>query len=673
MKHKTVDLKTEIKRASLPSGLEGFLFPIFEAISNSLHSIEDRFAETLEVDGEIKVSFSSDNKTIEVCDNGEGFNKKNLNAFLTPFTGNKLKRKGKGFGRFISFKIFDEVYYASPTILPENDDYTSEIFSYLPFSENDNLIPQTDEKCYQKHPYEKGLSVLFKKPKEDFIKFFNFDETQEQKDYSEENIIMCILDHFLIEFIQNKIPRKFTFEINSTLFNLSEYFEDSVKHCDKKQLDLTINNQNYNFNFDYMKIQASKSKKHNLYFYADNRATGELENISKGLSDKAFEDQKGDKYFYLVAVSSEFFKASQTRDSIENLNVKIDIEGKRESLKNIILKAAKSNILDLEPSYTNQRRSTMRKHVEEILVFDPILRSGLGNNSIDEFVQKRGITESKEQIASDLFISRQRNKFDFNKIHSETSFDELKNIVKDKIPTDAKEALAIYVAYRSNVLNIFSKMLAKTNLINTKEDTVHSLIYPRYKDSEEVDYSSHNLWIIDDDLAHAEYISSDRTIVGKKRPKGLFAHDILINSQNELLIIEMKRPHKDKYDNDEDVTKLTDNPIQQLIEQVDQIREKGFILTSSERRIEIPSDHMVRCYILTDWNEKLEKYMRTNDYITTNFGGLMAYRYYREINMMIEVLAFDRLLDRAGKRNEIFKNILEGKSNYEGKKNGSVI
>ena len=31
MKHKSIDLASEVKRATLPDGLQGFLFPLFEA------------------------------------------------------------------------------------------------------------------------------------------------------------------------------------------------------------------------------------------------------------------------------------------------------------------------------------------------------------------------------------------------------------------------------------------------------------------------------------------------------------------------------------------------------------------------------------------------------------------------------------------------------------------
>ena len=50
----------------------------------------------------------------------------------------------------------------------------------------------------------------------------------------------------------------------------------------------------------------------------------------------------------------------------------------------------------------------------------------------------------------------------------------------------------------------------------------------------------------------------------------------------------------------------------------------------------------------------------------------MAYRYYRELNLIIEVLAFDRLIDRANNRNEAFVSMLEGRSNYDRKSKSAL-
>lgn len=307
----------------------------------------------------------------------------------------------------------------------------------------------------------------------------------------------------------------------------------------------------------------------------------------------------------------------------------------------------------------------MKAEVDHLIAIDPLLRRGLSGKTSEEFVAKRGITETREQLAQDLFVERFRQKFDFTKLSKDASIDDLVSVVRNKIPEDAKEALAVYVAYRNHVIQIFRQLLGRTEEGLATEDKVHQLIYPRYRDSDQIDYSSHNLWLIDDDLAYARYISSDRTPEGSSRRKGDYAHDLLINNENELMVVEMKRPQKKDYDSTKEAD--TKNPVDQLISQIMDIRERGKVISSSGREVSIDGNSMVRGYILADWNSNLERYLRIQDFTLTNFGGQMAYRYYKELNLIVEVLAFDRLIDRARNRNEAFVKMLDGQSNYDRK------
>lgn len=665
LKHKRLDLASEIKRASLPAGLPGFLYPVFEAVSNSLHSIEDKYKERAHEDGYIKIEIDIDAKRIIVEDNGEGFSPVNLDAFLTPFTGNKLRRNGKGFGRFVSFKIFDQVFYASPTQFFDGRTANA-VFEYRPLDQDDNLKELNNTELLARHRHESGLSVAFYNPKDEYQKYFDFSNEGKTDDYTDVSILIALLDHFLLEFVQKKTPRNFLCLIGGANFNLSDYFTDSVKQRDEQPVSFEIDGEGVEFHLRYMQIDAEKSKRHSLYFYADNRATSDLENIAKGLRDTPFTDEER-RYNYLVSVTSPYFKATQSRDRIENLGIEIQHQGKERSLKDALAVEAKARILELEPTYTGSRRATIKANVEELIALDPVLRRGLGGQTLDEFVNERGITESKEQLAQDLFVARLRSKFDFRKVNSKTPLEELQRVVRDNIPADAKEALAVYVAYRNHVIKVLTEMLdRKPDGSVAKEDAVHELIYPRYKDSDEIDYSSHNLWLIDDDLAYAEYISSDRTPKGKHRGKGSFAHDILVNNEKELLVVEMKRPQKKGFVADEDAAKPTDNPVQQLISQIGEIRDFGGVMTSGDRKVEVARENMVRGYVIADWNDDLETYLKDNDFKITNFGGPMAYKYFDTRNMIVEVLAFDRLKDRAAKRNMVFVDILDGKTNYAG-------
>jgi len=673
VKHKSIDLEAEVKRATLPDGLHGFLFPLYEAVSNSFHSIEERWGDDLEENGRIEIDFDVDAQQITIADNGIGFDENNLNSFLTPLTGKKLERGGKGFGRFITFKVFGEVFYSSRQ--DASDGWTGGgSYRYEPFAKEDNLIAVSPDVGAGPHRFGAGLTVLMRSPLADAQEFFILEGDRYSGVDADEAIVGALLDHFLIEFIQKKVPHNFILDIRGIRYNLYEYFQKSLSVGGTTTEYLEIGHDRKRFDFSYFKVSEAQAKKHRLYFYANNRASSDLENISSGLNDKPFSEMTDDgprRYYYLVAVSSDFFVSSQSRDRITNLHGKIDHDGKKKSIKDHLVAMAKQHILIMENSYTAERRAKMVADVEHLIAVDPLLRRGLGDKSAADFVQKRSITETREQLAQDLFVERFRRKFDFTKIDANASVDQLVQIVRTQIPEDAKEALAVYVAYRNHVIRIFRELLKKQEDGLATEDKVHQLIYPRYKDSEEVDYSSHNLWLLDDDLAYAQYISSDRTPEGKYRAKGQYAHDILINNENELMVVEMKRPQKKGYSADNDGT--TDNPVDQLKNQISDIREKQKVITSQGREINISPTTMVRGYVLADWNDSLSKYLKNEDFVITNYGGQMAYRYFSALNLMVEVIAFDRLIDRADNRNEAFVQMLEGRSTFDRKPKGTLL
>lgn len=667
MKHKTIDLASEVKRAALPDGLHGFLFPVYEAISNAFHAIEERWDDDLEDKGWLDVIFDEIKREVVVVDNGVGFNEGNLSAFLTPLTGNKYERGGKGFGRFMSFKVYSKIFYSSGQRHADGT-ITKGSYRYDPFSDDDNLIVVKESDGGGEHRHDTGVTVLMQLPKAEFEEYFILEGKDRSHRHTAEDIVSAVLDHFLIEFIQKKVPKHFTLEIQGAVFNLYNYFHESLAIGGRRTEELVIGTETVTFTFNYFKVGEDRAKKHRLYFYANNRAASELENISSGLNASPFTEAKEDgefRYYYLVAVSSEFFKSSQSRDRITNLHGKIDHNKKNKSIKDHLITHAKEHILELEKKYTTERRAKMKAEVDHLIAIDPLLRRGLSGKTSEEFVAKRGITETREQLAQDLFVERFRQKFDFTKLSKDASIDDLVSVVRNKIPEDAKEALAVYVAYRNHVIQIFRQLLGRTEEGLATEDKVHQLIYPRYRDSDQIDYSSHNLWLIDDDLAYARYISSDRTPEGSSRRKGDYAHDLLINNENELMVVEMKRPQKKDYDSTKEAD--TKNPVDQLISQIMDIRERGKVISSSGREVSIDGNSMVRGYILADWNSNLERYLRIQDFTLTNFGGQMAYRYYKELNLIVEVLAFDRLIDRARNRNEAFVKMLDGQSNYDRK------
>ena len=142
---------------------------MYEAISNAFHSIEDRWADDLEENGRLDVTFDDQARQVTVTDNGNGFDYANLSAFLTPLTGNKYERGGKGFGRFMAFKVYSRVFYSSGQNQPDGM-LTKGCYRYDPFSKDDNLIVVEETDGAGAHSYDCGVTVSMRSPKADVLK-----------------------------------------------------------------------------------------------------------------------------------------------------------------------------------------------------------------------------------------------------------------------------------------------------------------------------------------------------------------------------------------------------------------------------------------------------------------------------------------------------------------------
>jgi nitrogen fixation/metabolism regulation signal transduction histidine kinase len=108
------DVIGRINNMRLPDGKTAILYSVYEAVSNSIHAINDRFSEEQaavrgKVDVDIAVDDDGEIDTITITDNGIGFTPENLRSFETSDSRFKYKRGGKGVGRFIWIKMFDTI------------------------------------------------------------------------------------------------------------------------------------------------------------------------------------------------------------------------------------------------------------------------------------------------------------------------------------------------------------------------------------------------------------------------------------------------------------------------------------------------------------------------------------------------------------------------------------
>ena len=141
------DMDAVLSRTHIGTDLHGFLLPTLEAVSNAMHSFEARYGEgRAEIEGKVEIVISNANDPSEILiaitDNGVGLNDENYKSFKTPFSGYKLKSKGRGFGRFIAFKVFSRILYSTRYELLGTPSVRAFRFD---ISQKDELIAQQKE------------------------------------------------------------------------------------------------------------------------------------------------------------------------------------------------------------------------------------------------------------------------------------------------------------------------------------------------------------------------------------------------------------------------------------------------------------------------------------------------------------------------------------------------
>lgn len=635
-----------INNLSLAPNNKNALFPLFEAIMNSIQAIEERFGRDNISSGKIRVAIvrvkNEECIGFRVSDNGIGFNQQNLDSFVKMDSQKKASIGGKGVGRLLWLKVADAIKVES--VFSEADSIKSVAFNFCLDDPIKNIV------------YSNGAAVEVIGTIVDICPYR--DTYAKCIPRKTSTIASRVLAHFISYFVNISQPQIEVFDDNENI-DLFDQFTSSTQRDHDFKFKLALSEDEYEFTchcFLLPKSISDDEKSTNaLYLGANGRAVRRYE-MDAVLGMKAIDG----KYAFLGYVESEILNktANDTRTEFSLSDDDIDL----------IVNAAKE-----------QAKKFLAPEVTEIRERQQVIVSALRT----EHPRFLSVARDPKEFAAKLHLSMQKEEEVFVELSRQSlrQYTRRKNgflkSVKKKLPdisaraqeyvaglqSESVSSLAEYVMKRKLILEVFEESLKYIDVQTQKSDyenVVHDIVCPLKSTSEELDYEDHNLWIIDDRLAFFSYFNSDKQMKAQisnppnplDRPD-ISVFDLGLGFQNSdlsqpITIIEFKRPKRDDYT-------LEDNPITQVRKYVKDMRKSGEVIKfdgASMRQITETTPFV--CHIIADVTPTLRSAMHDLGPFHQKVGSGTWYRWDDAYKIFIEVSSFKDVLDSARLRNKAF-------------------
>ncbi len=652
----TIDLVGRVKNFDLPKTQP--LIPLYEAVVNSIYAIEERqIKETFEGRIDIKIIRepqqvanieridSSINEIVgfTIIDNGIGLDENNMRSFLQSDSAYRADKGGKGVGRFSWLKAFQKTEVES--VFKEDGIWVKRSFDFS----LDNL--DIDDRLNEVSHVSDNVTRI------SLINYLPVYRKHVNK--NAETIAMKLMQHCMMYLMSPKCPQINV--LDEERFCLNSMLEEKTKR-EEKEIDIQIKDQT--FKLLNVKIEDASIDGNKLFLYANDRMVKPI-NLDKEIVDldKAIYTNKG--YFYVGIISGTYLD-----DNVDTSRTSFDISEDKEdndiSMKDIV-ECAKEEVENYLSEYLNEVRQRKEERIKKYIT-DQAPQFGHLLRYMPEEIKKIKPTITDSGLDEELYKIKRKFDVDLKKSSKEImdkidvgaeSYEEYSAKLEEqfeKISDANKSALADYVAHRKIILELLKKGIKKNDDDRfNKESYLHNLIYPMRRTSGEIEYQSHNLWLIDERLAYSKYISSDIPFNNNQKEERT---DILIlnnpvavsdeeNTGREygtIVIFELKRPMRDDYSRAE-------NPIVQLVDYVNKLSTNK-VADKYGRIIKVGNNTQFYLYAICDLTPNLIKVAEDEDFKETP-DKRGYYKYHDKKHAYIEILSYDKIIEDSEKRNRI--------------------
>ncbi len=645
------------------SGKSTVYHPIIEAIMNSIEAIEEKGNHD---DGLISVTFKRDENqqklmesagknhflNVEIFDNGIGLNKNNLDAFDTLYTDDKVAKGGKGFGRFSYIEYFDKVIVKS-TYEDKNEQKSIE----FNFGKKRDIVenPKYDKDIAQ----ETGTTILLNRLLGD-----------KRFDKELKTVARNILERMLVYFVSSdKMPKIVLKEEGCEEIVLNDLFNNSDEiFLDEEEKFLLKNeNRKESFQVKMFKVFFTNSQKSRMVFTAHNREvdTANFSDYVTEFDDDFYEESesaKGNKLVKKNYIIKAYVLGKYLNDNVNMERSGFKFNKEKDMLHPFSQKEIEEKVAEIvKNTYSDDlksRREKKKQKVSEYLDKHPWYKHYEEKIGLDKLPMNPSDDDMEDVFHNARYLEEKDGREKINDVLKNFDGDVEKKIEEafEKIDTAKQSELAHYVTLRKIYLDVFTRALGiGEDKKHEKENTLHNIIFPAKKDSEQVHFRDHNLWILDERLNFVEYLRSDQDFVEKCKDRAdliVFNKKVTFRGSdvpsNPVSIFEFKRPGEDSFANPSSKEDSHD----QIIRYVEKIKS-GEIKSPQNRPIQISDNTPFYGYIIADYSEKVKIWLERREFKQLPNGHRWV-KWHSAYNLHIEYVTWDQLLTDAEERNNIF-------------------
>lgn len=640
--------------------------PIIEAIVNSLDSI----SEANPKEGEIVITFyrskqkalgninDDENQpfdSVTITDNGIGFNDRNLESFNTIYTEKKIREGGKGFGRLVFLKYFDDVRIES--VYKEKGHLYQRKFKFA----KDSSIIQ-NEKTERASDLSINTTVSLSA-----LKIEHINKLEKTIETISRKLLEKLLFYFVVD--DYKCPKIIVKEDGKgSGIVLNDFFGEGRDIS--KVVDDTFELESQ----DKSVRQLFKAKVFKI-FYGESRSSINLVADRRLVTEEAI-------YNYVPEFKDDFYDVQQKgkKEIKKNYTIKVYVQGKyldenvslerdgfeftSSPTKDLFYPFSKAEIEEGAANITkkvfgsevrmrqDKKEADIKSYIDEQA---PWLKSDLKDLDLSKISFNPSPSEIEISLEKIRFEKEQTTRSKIIKILENQNEDDVAkeaNALIQQITDIQKNELAHYVALRRSILDIFKKSLSwDEDKRYEKEKVIHDIIFPTHSDSDSIPYEKHNLWLIDEKLSFTEYVASDKPLNSKdERPDILvFDKKIVVRDgetpSNPIIIFELKKPQRNEYADNE-------NPLKQMAEYVKKIRT-GEFKNPVGRNINATADTPAFAFLVCDLTKKIRDFC--DEYSLVESPDKHGYfGFHPKFKIYFEVVAFDKLVNDSEMRNRIF-------------------